>query len=76
MFFVNHLNLWGENMRLIKKLICAIMSLLLIIVFIVSGGYVFVRLKYKVDLFSTISELKTLNEKVDEDTIARMLFQS
>lgn len=57
-------------MRLIKKLIWTIISLLLIIVLIVAGGYVFVRVKYKVDLFSTISELKTLNEKVDENTIA------
>lgn len=57
-------------MRLIKKLIWTIISLLLIIVLIVAGGYVFVRVKYKVDLFNTISELKTLNEKVDEDAIA------
>ena len=57
-------------MRLVKKIIWSLVSLLLLVVLVVVGGYVFVRVKYKVDLFNTISQLKTLNESVDENVIA------
>lgn len=57
-------------MKLIKKLIWTILIIVLVVLLVTVGGYIFVRVKYNIDLYNSVKALKTINEKVDESTIA------
>lgn len=53
-------------MRLIRKLIFTLIGIVGFIAILVVGGYIFVRTTYDIDLFNTVGQLRTLNQKVDE----------
>ena len=63
-------------MRLLRKLLTFILAIVGVIAIIGVGGYVFVRVKYDIDLFNTIGQLKTINEKVDEKVMCPHSFTS
>ena len=57
-------------MKFIKGLIKFILGLLIIVILLGGGTYVFVRVKYGIDPINTINQLSQLNEKVDEKKLA------
>lgn len=57
-------------MKFIKGLIKFILGLLIIVILLGDGTYVFVRVKYGIDPINTINQLSQLNEKVDEKKLA------
>lgn len=61
-------------MKLIKKLIMSLITIIAIIAVAVIGGYVYVRVNYGIDLFNTVSQLKVLSEKVDESKLCPEAF--
>ncbi len=61
-------------MKLIKRLITFLITIVAIIAVAVIGGYVYVRVNYGVDLFNTVSQLKVLSEKVDESKLCPEAF--
>ncbi len=63
-------------MRLLRKLLTFILAIVGVIAIIGVGGYVFVRVKYDIDLFNTVGQLKTINEKVDEKVMCPHSFTS
>ena len=61
-------------MKLIKRLITFLITIVAIIAVAVIGGYVYVRVNYGIDLFNTVSQLKVLSEKVDESKLCPEAF--
>ncbi len=61
-------------MKLIKKLITFLITIVAIVAVAVIGGYVYVRINYGIDLFNTVSQLKVLSEKVDESKLCPEAF--
>lgn len=61
-------------MKLIKKLITSLITMVAIVAVAVIGGYVYVRVNYGIDLFNTVSQLKVLSEKVDESKLCPEAF--
>lgn len=61
-------------MRLLRRLIAGIISLVLVIVLILLGVYIFVKYKYNIDLVQTVKELKTVNQPVDEEKLYDNIF--
>ena len=61
-------------MKLIKKLITFLITIVAIVAVAVIGGYVYVRVNYGIDLFNTVSQLKVLSEKVDESKLCPEAF--
>lgn len=61
-------------MKLIRKLIFSIIGIVGFIAIIVVAGYIFVRTTYDIDLFNTVGQLRTLNQKVDESTLCPNAF--
>lgn len=56
-------------MKVLKRLLIGIICIAVILGVAVIGGYVFVRIKYNVNLFDTVSELKILSQEVDESEL-------
>ena len=56
----------GVFMKLLKRLIINLIALIGLIVIALVIGYVYVRKTYNIDLFNTVSQLKTLSKEVDE----------
>ena len=63
-------------MRLIKKLVISLISIIALIAVLVIGGYIFVRTTYNIDLFNTVKQLKTLQQKVDESALCPNAFNT
>lgn len=61
-------------MKLIKKFISFVISLVVILCIAVVGVYFYVRSTYDIDLIDTVSELKKLGEEVDESEICPNAF--
>ena len=61
-------------MKLIKRLITFLITMVAIVAVAVIGGYVYVRVNYGIDLFNTVSQLKVLSEKVDESKLCPEAF--
>ena len=53
-------------MRLLKRLIINLIALVGLIAIAIVVGYVYVRKTYNIDLFNTVSQLKTLSKEVDQ----------
>ena len=54
---------------MIKKLITTIIVIIALLGVITIGGYIYIRTKYEIDLFNTVSQLKTLLNEPDENNI-------
>lgn len=61
-------------MKILKKLLTAILVIALILVGIGVGGYFYVKSTYDIDLIQTINQLKTLNEPVSESKLCPNAF--
>lgn len=61
-------------MKVLKRLLIGIICVAVILGVALIGGYVFVRIKYDVNLFDTVSELKTLSQEVDESELCPNVF--
>lgn len=69
----------GENMTKRKKpfiirLLNKILIFILILAIILGGVYAFVRIKYKIDLISTVRQIKVLSKDVNEDELCANKF--
>lgn len=58
----------------IIRLINKILIFILIVALILGGVYAFVRIKYKVDLISTVRQIKVLSKDVNEDELCTNKF--
>ena len=56
----------GVFMRLLRRLIINLIALVGLIAISIVVGYVYVRKTYNIDLFNTVSQLKTLSKDVDQ----------
>ena len=56
-------------MKAIKRLITGIILFLLLIAFVIVGGYIYIRSSYGIDLIKTVGQFKTLSETVDESSL-------
>lgn len=63
-------------MKLIKRLLIFIITLVAILGVAAVGSYVYVRKTYDIDLFNTPAELKKLNTKVDEEKLCPNAYTS
>lgn len=61
-------------MKFLKKLLLAIVIIAIILVAALLAGYFYVRSTYKIDLFNTVSQLKTINQPVDESVLCPNAF--
>lgn len=56
----------GVFMRLLRRLIINLIALVGLIAIAIVVGYVYVRKTYNIDLFNTVSQLKTLSKEVNQ----------
>lgn len=56
-------------MKIIKRLIFSLVTIIALAAVAVIGVYIYVRVNFGIDLFSTAGQLKTLSEEVDEATL-------
>ena len=61
-------------MKIIKKLIFTLITLVAIVAVVIIGGYIYIRSTYDIDLFNTVTQLKVLSEKVDESELCKEAF--
>ncbi|MGN1104840.1 MAG: hypothetical protein ACI4QI_08230 [Candidatus Coproplasma sp.] len=61
-------------MKVLKKLLIALIIIIAIVAVAVIGGYIYVRSTYGIDLFNTIGQLNTLNQPVDEGVLCPNAF--
>lgn len=60
--------------KAIKRLLIGLISTILTVAIILVGIYVFILVKYDINLFSTIGQLKTLSQTVDENKLCPEAF--
>lgn len=61
-------------MRIIKKLIISLLTIVFLVGGVLVGGYVYVKNNYGIDLIETVKELKTLSDPVDESKLCPNAF--
>ncbi|MGN1372536.1 MAG: hypothetical protein ACI4VK_00645 [Candidatus Coproplasma sp.] len=61
-------------MKIIKKLLIALLIIVGIIAIAIVGVYIYVRTTYEIDLFRTIGQMNTLSQTVDENVLCPNAF--
>lgn len=61
-------------MKVIAKIIIALVSIVAVIAIALLGVYIYVRASFGIDMFRTIGQLKTLNERVEESVVCPNAF--
>lgn len=56
-------------MRLIRRLIISLITLIGFLAIIIVSGYVYIRKTYNIDLFNTVNQLKILNKSITLDDL-------
>lgn len=61
-------------MKFIAKLILSLVSIIAVVAIAVLGVYLYVRSSFGIDIFKTVGQLNTLNERVDESILCPNAF--
>lgn len=63
-------------MKLIKKLIVSVLSLVIIAAAVLVGGYYYILNTYQIDLLKTLEQLNVLSQQVDEEELCPNAFST
>ena len=64
-----------KNKPLIFRFISWLLGIAVTVVLFVAGAYVVIKMKYDVDIFATIKQVRQLSQKVDEDSLLANKFE-